>query len=424
MEAQSNTPGGAPFFLPLFYLLRARGLDVSLNEWLTLMDALKLGLHGSTMQGFYQLCQAVLCKSETELDPFQQAFLEYFYEQNHCQREDGLQTEVTDELLEWINHPAPLIRQRFTRENVTQAQLNRSREQVEQMLAQRIREQKDQHNGGNYWVGTRGISHFGNNGFNPRGIRVGGMGKNGTAIRIANRREFHDFRSDNVLDIRQFQMAFRLLRQYAQLEGAEEEFDVHQTIRATCDKGGMLQIRYQKPRRNQIKVLLLMDSGGSMYKHSRLCSQFFQAASCANRFQDFQVYYFHNCPNQQLYTHPSLMEQYARPTLEILRRCDGDYRVILVGDALMDPCDITYPPPFGTTNENLGLTGEGWLRLLAKRYRHLVWLNPVRPVDGGAPFCFSDLTSYEIIDSIFPMYRLSMDGLTQAMRKLMASHSF
>lgn len=425
MEQESHNqpaPRPSPFFLPFFYLLRSHGLEVSSKEWLTLMEGLKLGLHGSTMQGFYQLCMAVLCKSEADFDRFQQAFLEYFRDQQFYTEDGQVRSDIPDEMLQWLNQPGPLIRQRFTREDVTQHQLEMSQEEIEKMLEQRIQEQKAQHNGGNYWVGTRGISPFGNSGFNPRGIRVGGSGKNGTAIRVAGKRTFRDFRSDNVLDIRQFQMAFRLLRQYTQQEGAEEEFDVDATIQDTCNKGGILQIRYKKPQRNQIKVLLLMDSGGSMYRHSRLCSQLFQAASQSNRFRDLQVYYFHNCPNQQLYTHPSLEDQYARWTRDILRQCDQEYRVILVGDATMDPCDITYPPPQGRTEHNLGLTGEGWLRYIAARYRHAVWLNPIKPVVGDEVFSYGDVSSYRTIASIFSMYRLSADGLRQAMQKLMVSH--
>lgn len=411
----------SPFFVPFFYLLRAHGLDVSMKEWLTLMEALELGLHQSTMKGFYNLCMAVLCKSEGDFDRFQQAFLEFFRDQSVYQADGQIRADISDEMLSWLNHPGSLIRQRFTREDVTETQLTLSQEEIERMLEERVRQQKGQHNGGNYWVGTRGISAFGNNGFNPRGIRVGGVGTNGTAMRVAGKRTFRDFRSDNVLDIRQFQMAFRVLRQYAQQEGAEEEFDVDQTIQSTCNKGGILQVRYRKPRRNQIKVLMLMDSGGSMFRHSRLCSQLFQAASRSNRFRDLQVYYFHNCPNEQLYTHPSLEDRYARYTLDVLRQCDRDYRIILVGDATMDSYDIACSPLGGTTEKNMGLTGEGWLRYIAARYRHCVWLNPVKPADEGEFFLCGEAASYRIIDSIFPMYRLSADGLRQALKKLMVS---
>ena len=405
-------------FGSFFYLLRGRGLDISMEEWLTLMKALELGLHGATMKGFYHLCLAVLCKSESDYDRFQQAFLEYFKDRKFYTDSGEVRAEITDEMLDWLNHPNSVIRQRFTREDVTAEQLGLSREEIEEMLAQRLREQRGKHDGGNYWVGTRGISAFGNNGMNPRGIRVGGAGKNGTAIRVAGKRVFRDFRDDNVLDIRQFQMAVRTLRSYSAQNGAEEEFDVDRTIHDTCDKAGILQIRYRKPRRNQIKVLMLMDSGGSMARHSRLCSQLFQAASNSNRFKDLKIYYFHNCPHQHLYTHPALEEKYQKYTVDVLRQCGKDYRVILVGDAAMDPNDLTAAPQFGATRYNMGLTGKGWLDYLVARYKHIVWLNPSKPADGSSYFNGA-MYSYEVIQELFPMYRLSVAGLEQAMKKLM-----
>lgn len=417
----SDSTSRSPIFGSFFYLLRARGLDVSIQEWLTLMEALKLGLHQSTMTGFYRLCMAVLCKSETDFDCFQQAFLEYFRDIEFYQTDGQVRTEIPDEVFDWLNHPGHLIRPKYTSEDVTEEQRNLTDAQMESMLKERIKEQDERHNTGSYWIGTWGISPFGNSGFAPRGIRIGGVGKNGSAMRVAGKREFRDFRNDNVLDIRQFQMAFRLLRKYTQMEGAEEEFDVEQTIQDTCNKGGILQIRYRKPRRNQIKVLMLMDSGGSMYRHSRLCSQLFQAASLSNRFQDFQVYYFHNCPREFLYTHPSLEDRYALYTSDVLRRCNRDYRVIFVGDATMDPSDLSIYPPGDTDKNNMGWNGMDWLKYIASRYRHSIWLNPIKPADGSMLFPYDEESSYRLIDSMFQMYRLSVDGLRQAMRKLMVS---
>ena len=410
-------------FSAFFYLLRARGLDISMKEWLTLIEALKLGLHGSSMKGFYNLCLAVLCKSEADYDRFGQAFLEFFNDGKIYDENGEVRSEYTQQMLEQMQQQmsqrGDFVAEQFSEEDVTEEDLARSREESEQMLEERVREQRDRkHDGGNYWVGTRGISAFGNNGMNPRGIRVGGAGKNGTAIRVAGKRVFRDFRDDNVLDIRQFQMAFRTLRSYSAQNGAEEEFDVDRTIHDTCDKAGILQIRYRKPRRNQIKVLMLMDSGGSMARHSRLCSQLFQAASNSNRFKDLKIYYFHNCPHQHLYTHPALEEKYQKYTVDVLRQCGKDYRVILVGDAAMDPNDLTAAPQFGATRYNMGLTGKGWLDYLVARYKHIVWLNPSKPADGSSYFNGA-MYSYEVIQELFPMYRLSVAGLEQAMKKLM-----
>ena len=209
-------------------------------------------------------------------------------------------------------------------------------EELLKMLEERLKEQTEEHNGGNYWIGTHGISPFGNDGYNPNGIRVGGVSKDRAALRVAGERTYRDFRDDNMLDIRQFQMAFRRLCHYSDQNGQDEEFDVDRTIHDTCQKAGILQIRYKKPRRNTIKVLLLIDSGGSMDYHSQLCSRLFQAASRSNRFKELRVYYFHNCPKAYLYTNPTLEKKYQVPMETVLRNCDKDFKVLLLGDDVVN----------------------------------------------------------------------------------------
>ena len=226
-------------------------------------------------------------------------------------------------------------------------------------------------------MGTHGISPFGNSGSNPNAIRVGGKPMSRSALRVAGQRTFQDFREDNVLSIRQFQMAFRRLCRYSEQAGVEEELDVAKTIHDTCQKGGILQIRYKKPRKKHIKVLLLMDSGGSMGPYSQLCSQLFQAASRSNRFKDLKTYFFHNCVEEYLYTNPTLEEQYAVSTQKILRECGGEYKVILVGDAAMDMSDLTFHP-LETTQNNQGFSGQDWLRAILQQCPYAVWLTPSR----------------------------------------------
>lgn len=403
-------------FSAFFYLLRARGLDISMKEWLTLMEALQLGLHHSTMKGFYNLCLAILCKSESDYDKFGQAFLEFYHDEK-IYKDGAVRQEITQKMMDQLNNPHGLVVEHYGSEDVTEEDLSRTREEIEQMLQDRLREQRSkQHDGGNYFVGTHGVSPFGNSGYNPNGIRVGGKGMRRAALRVAGDRDFQDFRDDNVLDIRQFQMAFRLLQRYSTQIGAEEEFDVDRTIDATCKKAGILQVRYKKPRRNSIKVLLLMDCGGSMDPYSQLCSQLFQAASRSNRFKDLQVYYFHNCPEDSCYTDPTLEPQYRVSTRSILNRCSKDYRVILVGDATMEESDLFFSP-LETTYENMGFSGYDWLNHILNRYKHVVWLNPYnRPKFG---FFGEWGKTYDAIAAIFNMYQLTVAGLEQAMKKLM-----
>ena len=400
-------------FTPFFYLLRAHGLNITTHEWLTFLDGLSDGLHHSTMNGFYQLGLATLCKSESDYDRFQQAFSEYFYDAEVHTATGEIRAEITQELLNWLNDPKVLY-ERFTRDDVTEEMLNRTQEEIERMLRERLKEQRCEHNGGNYWIGTHGISPFGNDGYNPNGIRVGGVSKDRAALRVAGERTYRDFRDDNMLDIRQFQMAFRRLCHYSDQNGQEEEFDVDRTIHDTCQKAGILQIRYKKPRRNTIKVLLLIDSGGSMDYHSQICSQLFQAASRSNRFKELRVYYFHNCPKVYLYTNPTLEKQYRVPMEKVLRECDKDFKVLLLGDATMDIDDLVRPPFFETT-ENKGYTGVDWLNCILRRYAHAAWLNPrptTRPVIFGKE-------SYYLLYKMFDMYPLTIAGLESALKKLM-----
>lgn len=403
-------------FNSFFYLLRAKGLDVSMKEWLTLTQALEMGLHNSTMKGFYNLCLAILCKSESDYDKFGQAFLEYFHDDKIFDENGEVREHITKQMMDYLNNPSKHVIRHYNASDITDEQKNMTREEIEEQFQKRLKEQTRQHNGGNRFVGTQGISAFGNNGMNDNGIRVGGSSTKRTARRVAGERNFKDFRDDNVLDIRQFQMAFRLLQRYSTQNGAEEEFDIDQTISDTSKKGGILQVRYKKPRRNDIKVLLLMDSGGSMDAYSQLCSQLFQAASRSNRFKDLKVYYFHNCVEQYLYTSPTIDKEHAVSTLKVLRECDKDYRVILVGDATMDMSDLTFHP-LTTTKNNMGYSGMDWLNAFLKRYEHIVWLNPYGP---NAGWFFGDWgRTYQEIASRFDMYQLTVAGLEAAMKKLM-----
>jgi len=211
-------------FASFFYLLRSRGLDVSLNEWMTLMEAMEKGLHHSTLTGFYHLCRAIVVKNETEFDRFDQVFLEFF-------RDVPYQGELPEELLDWLNHPSEDLA-RTIEELRAQGFPEESLSELLRLLEERLKEQTEEHNGGNYWVGTQGRSPWGNSGWHPGGIRIGGESRHRTAMMVAGERKYRDFRKDNRLDTRQFQMAFRMLRQMSiQNDSNEQELDVDNTIR-------------------------------------------------------------------------------------------------------------------------------------------------------------------------------------------------
>lgn len=395
-------------FTDFLYLLRRYGLKVSLTEWMALMEALDKGLHDSSFTGFYYLCRALLVKTESDFDRFDRAFLEYFKDVDFGQ-------EVSQELMDWLNRPNAGMGEY----DEQQAQLNEtlSETEIEDMFAQRRNEQREQHNCGNYWVGTHGMSVFGNSGMSPNGIRVGGEGGGKRAFRVAGERRFRDFRNDNTLDTRQFEVALRSLRQFSGLvDLPATEFDVDNTIKDTANNAGSLAIRYKKPRRNTVKVLLLMDSGGSMEYYSTLCSSLFQAVRKSAHFKDLKVYYFHNCVYSRLYNNPMQLPNDMVHTEWLLNNLPSDYKVIFVGDAQMAPREMftqfNYTGLDGKPGRRCGME---WLQLIRQRYTHAVWLNP-----GDRPTWGEYWTrTYDAVANTFPMYPLTVEGMEEAMHKLL-----
>ena len=396
-------------FSAFFYLLRAKGLDVSLNEWLMLMEALEKDLAHSSLTSFYYLARSILVKSETEYDMFDGAFLEFFKDIQQFE-------ELPKELLDWLNNP----KEKPNNYDKDQDEYNRSlsMEQIQKMLLERLQEQDSEHNGGKYWIGTGGMSVFGNAGNATNGIRVGGQSIRKSAMQVASERKFHDFRNDTVLDTRQFQMAFRRLRQFSsRIDAPKTELDVDHTIEETGNNAGNLKLVYQRPRQNTVKVLLLMDSGGSMDYYSSLCTSLFQAVSKSNHFKDLKVYYFHNCIYSKLYTDPYCIPGQWIDTNWVLDNLSSEYKVIIVGDASMDPSEL-----LGRSYYNYGarteVTGMEWLKRFQAKYSHMVWLNPI--VDMGWRSAFWRQT-YDIIDKEFDMYPLTISHLEQALKKLIAA---
>lgn len=402
-------------FDAFFYLLRQYGLDVSTTEWLTVQQALFLGLHGSSLTGFYDLCRAILCKSESEYDKFDQAFEEYFYDVFYTatgRLRDDLPEDVLA-MLQRPNRPDPL---QYTHTLEEEAQLAALRRRaMEEQEGTPIYEDSQAQLEGEVFDGSHNIRPDDLPQENPEIIQVvrKPRRKPGHALPLWN---FKDFREDNVLNIRQFQMAFRRLCLYSDQFGPEVELDIQRTVHDTCQKGGLLQIRQKKPRRNAIKVLMFIDCGGTMTPYHALCSRLFQAVSRSNRFKDLKIYYFHNCIDEYLYTNPTLRLKYEVSTKKVLRECDKDYKVIFVGDATMDVNELLYPPAEVTRN-NQGFSGQDWLNYILKRYRSTVWLTPVLRKKGSCMGTWG--AAYDIITDLFQMYPLTVKGLEDAMEQLM-----
>ncbi len=395
-------------FLEFFYLLRARGLEVTINEWMTLIEALDRGLAHASLTGFYHLCRSILIKSESEYDKFDQVFAEYF---------QGVETpeDLPKEFWEWLSQDE---RERDINDkgNVDD-RFYREFEEIMRMFRERIEEQKEKHDGGSYWIGTGGTSTMGRGGYNNQGIRVGGRGRHRSAVQIAGERNFKDFRQDTILDIRQFQMAFRKLRQYSsRVDGERTELDIDKTIDETCENAGMLKLVYDRPRKNTVKLLLLIDSDGSMLPYSRLCNRLFQAVSKSNHFKDLKIYYFHNCIYDHLYTTPYCKKEEWVETNWVLNTLDSEYKVIFVGDAAMAPSELYRKGGnsiIGLWNEELGIE---WLKKFEKRYKKKIWLNPI--ARDSWEWAYGS-TTIQAIGEVFPMFELTLDGLEAGIKKLL-----
>ncbi len=283
--------------------------------------------------------------------------------------------------------------------------LDELREQFEERMA----EQTERHDGGNRWVGTGGTSPFGNNGAHPSGVRVGGMGRGRSAVQVASLRRFQNLRSDLTLDVRQIGVALRKLRVLAR-RGRQDELDLEGTVALTARNAGDLELKWQAPRKNRVKLMLLMDVGGSMTPYTRLCSRLFSAAHQASHFQAFESYYFHNCPYEVLYRNMALRDRVE--FREVLRSKDEQWKCIVVGDAAMAPGELMYAGGSIDMYHLNDRAGIDWLRELSETIPSSVWLNP-DPVRYWA-------TSYTVgrIQELFPMFALTLDGLQEAMSEL------
>ncbi|MDR2045040.1 MAG: VWA containing CoxE family protein [Clostridium sp.] len=397
-------------FLDFFWTLREKGLPVTLGEWLALQEALDSGLCGTSLTRFYYVARMILVKSETDFDKYDLAFSE-------CFQAAGKETQVGARLLRWLDksemtEPA----QEEARNHLNQMEeIQVDKELVEETFRQRLRDQDSEHNGGSFWIGTMGKTSFGNLGGNVGGVRVGGKTGYQSAFSVVGARRYKDFRDDRVLDNRQFQMALRKLRQFSsRLDVPETELDLDGTIDRTCNHGGCLQIVMKKPRKNAVKLLLLMDSGGTMIPYSRLLNDLFQAVHKSNHYKDVKTYYFHNCIYSKLYKTPECENGDWVDTQWLFRNVGGDYKVLIVGDAAMAPEEL-YSDSGNYRGPNGGLSGYEWLRLVKRHYKKCVWMNP-KMAPGHAPWREAETA----VKELFPMYRLTVSGLKQAMVKLMA----
>ncbi len=396
-------------FIKFFHNLKAYGLKVTLSEWLTLQEALNMGLHESSMTKFYYLSKAILVKSETDYDKFDLAFEDTF---------KGIQDEnaLTKRMLDWLDKPEmnELLHEMDKDYLNSVESFNIDKDDVEKKYKQRLKEQDSEHNGGCYWIGTMGKTSFGNTGGNIGGIRVGGSTGYQSAFQVVGARKYRDFRDDRMLDNRQFQQALRKLRQFStKLDIPKTELDINGTIDETCNNGGYLSIVMDKPRKNSVKLLLLMDSGGTMIPYCKLLNELFQSVHKSNHYKEVKAYYFHNCIYSHVYKTPECENGDWIETEWMFRNLDKDFKVLVVGDAAMAPEEL-YAKDGNYRGPNGGYSGEEWLLRMKQKYKKLVWMNPKMSLTH-APWREAETR----IKQIFPMFPLTVEGLNEAMDVLM-----
>jgi uncharacterized protein with von Willebrand factor type A (vWA) domain len=385
--------------ISFFYTLRAARLPVSIKEFLTLLEALKSGLIGPSVDEFYQLARLVLVKDEAHYDKFDRAFGAYF------QGVDQL-TEVLKDL------PADWLKQLLERELSDQQKADAPKldwDELMETLKKRLEEQQERHEGGSKWIGTGGTSPFGHGGYNERGIRIGGKSRNRSAVKVWEKREFQDYDDSRELNTRQLKVALRRLRRFAR-QGAAEELDLPGTISATAANAGWLDLKMQPERHNQVKVLLLMDVGGSMDDHVHRVEELFSAAK--SEFKHLDFYYFHNCVYDHLWQDNRRRYTEKHPTWDVIRKYNKDYKLVFVGDATMSPYEIVQP--HGSVEYNNEEPGAEWLQRLTQAFPHFVWINP------EPPGVWEYRQSVSIVRQLMQqrMFPLSLAGLESAMRLL------
>jgi uncharacterized protein with von Willebrand factor type A (vWA) domain len=385
--------------------LRAGGVPVTLPEFLSLLEALEARVAALSAEEFYYLARLALVKDERHFDRFDRVFAEHF---------DGAEKlfeKIVAELPpEWLQQ---LTERLLSEDERRRVQALGGWDKLLETLRQRLREQQGRHEGGSKWIGTGGTSPFGHGGFNPEGVRIGGAaGRYRSALKVWEAREYRNLDEKRELGTRNLKMALRRLRRFAR-EGAAEELDLDGTIDATARNAGLLDLKLVPERRNAVKLLLLLDVGGSMDAHVRICEELFSAARA--EFKHLEYFYFHNFPYERLWKDNGRRFSDTTPTTALLRKFNPDYRVVFVGDASMSPYEIEQPG--GSVEHWNEESGRAWLTRIAAHFPRLVWLNP-EPEERWKWTPSVGITRELVGDRMFP---LTLAGLDRAMRELKRS---
>ena len=381
--------------------LRSAGLNTSLTEWLSLLAALKAGFAEASINEFYSLARTCLIKDESQYDRFDRAFTSYF------EGVDAVSREAFGTIPEdWLRAQAERL---LSAEEKAQIKALGGLDELLRQFAERLREQDAAHHGGSRFIGSGGTSPFGHSGYHPEGIRVGGASRNRRAVKVWEQRTFANLDDQVELCPRNLKLALRQLRRFSRL-GAEPVFDLEDTIDATARNAGWLELCYRRERRNAVKVLLLIDNGGSMDEHVRQCEELFSAAR--SEFKHLDHYYFHNFIYERVWKDNARRYQEITNTFDLLHTYPADYRLILVGDASMAPYEISHAG--GSVEHWNEEPGAVWLQRLLRQWPRAVWLNPLPEAHWG--YSSSIGMTRELLDD--RMYPLTLAGLARAIDRL------
>jgi len=387
-----------------FFDLRTAGVPVSLTEFLSLLQALEARVASCSAEEFYWLARLALVKDERHFDRFDRVFAQHF------EGAERLFEKIIAEVpADWLKQLAERV---LSEEERRKIEALGSWDKLLETLRQRLAEQKERHEGGSKWIGTGGTSPFGSGGYNPEGVRIGDAGKRQRrAVKVWESREYRNFDDEREIGTRNVKVALRRLRKFAR-QGAADELDLGGTIDATARNAGWLDLKLRPERRNTIKVLLLLDVGGSMDDHVRVCEELFSAAR--SEFRHLEYFYFHNFIYEGLWKDNRRRHTERTSTLQMLRTFNADYRVIFVGDATMSPYEIVQPG--GSVEHWNEEAGSAWMQRIAAHFPYLVWLNP-EPEERWDWTPSIRLTQELVGGRMFPLTLDGLDRATAALRR-------
>lgn len=391
-------------FIPFFENLRKHAVPVTLREYLTFLEGVHAGLATYDVEAFYYLARTSMVKDERNIDRFDLAFAKTF---------EGLENISFDQVIEAVDLPADWLTQ-MAEKHLSQEEMDEIKalggfEKLMETLKERLKEQKERHEGGSKWIGTKGTSPFGAQGYNPEGVRIGQeKSRHQRAVKVWDKREFKNFDDNVELGTRNIKMALKRLRRWAR-DGADDELDLDGTIRSTAEHG-YLDVKTRPERRNAVKVVLFLDVGGSMDPHIKVMEELFSAAK--SEFKHLEHFYFHNCLYEGVWKDNRRRWSDQTPTWEVLRTYGHDYKAIFIGDASMSPYEVAYP---GGANEHWNEeSGETWLKRAREQWPDNIWINPVPRKYWGYT------QSIKMIGEVFEnqMFPMTLEGLSQGMKEL------